>query len=154
MSSHLVKTIMFTDVVSIHPSSTVEEGLTKLKEHGLRSIPVIDDSGSFLGMFSCGEVLEHLVPLVGFFGESLDFAVGMAPDLAKRLKEFYPLKIEQFTEKNVYHVKPGTHTWESLRALAKHGSPLPVVDHENGNKFIGLVSEQSALETLISMCEK
>lgn len=138
-------------VVTIGPDDTVETAMKLLKENGIRDIPVIDENGAFIGIFSSKEILEHLVPLVGFLGESLDFAVGVAPDLADRLKEFFPLKVEQFTEKNIYHIKPKTHTWEALRSLVKYGSPLPVVDDKNGHKFIGLISEQTAVESLLAL---
>lgn len=154
MPETMMKMIMFSDVISVSPNDTVEHGMSLLKKHGLRVLPVVDENETFLGMFSSREVLEHLVPLAGFLGESLGFAVGAAPDLAEKLKDFYPLKIEKFMETSVAHVKPNTHTWEALRSIVKHGSPLPVVDHENNNKLLGLVSEQSAVETLVSLCQK
>lgn len=149
MSDTLKSEIMFTDVVTIHPSKTLEEGLSLLREKNLRCIPVVDDEKTFLGMFSAHEVIEHLVPIAGFLGESLGFAIGAGPDLAEKLTKFFPHKIEEFADKKVHHIKPDTPTWEDLRALVKYGSPLPVVDDENGHKFIGLISEQSALHALL-----
>lgn len=149
MGDRPIDHMIIENPITLHPEDSVEHGMKMLKKHGIRTIPVVNDDGVFLGMFSSQEIIEHLVPLAGFLGESLEFAVGAAPDLAERLREFQPLKVEQFTEKNIYHIKPTTHTWEALRSLVKYGSPLPIVDDKDGHKFIGLISEQKAVESLL-----
>lgn len=150
MSHSFLQKMMFTDPVTLHPADTVEKGLTLLKDNRLRVLPVVDSDGKFVGMFGIQEILEHVVPLAGVYSESIGFAVGAAPDIAERLRSFYDDKAEGFTERNIYKIKPGTHTWEVLRALVKYGSPLPVVEHETG-RFMGLISEQSAMEALITL---
>jgi CBS-domain-containing membrane protein len=150
MPDTLLNRIIIKDVISVKPTDTVEKGLNVLNEHRLRCLPVLTDDGDYVGMFGTDELIKHLVPLVGLYGESLGFAVGAAPDLAKKLDEFFPLKIQEFTDTTHYTIKAGTHTWEALRALAKHGSPLPVLDGSS-KRFLGLVSEQSAIKTLLEI---
>lgn len=150
MPHSFLEKMMFTDAVTLLPTDSVEKGLALLEENRLRVLPVVDSDGKFLGMFGIQEILEHVVPLAGIYSESIGFAVGAAPDIAERLRSFYDDKAEGYTERNIYKIKPGTHTWEVLRALVKYGSPLPVVDHDTG-LFMGLISEQSAMQALISL---
>ncbi len=150
MHGQFLSKIMFTGVVTLKPDDTVERGLELLKKNNLRVLPVVGQDGVFIGMFGIQEIFEHVVPLAGIYAESLGFAVGAAPDIAARLREFFPLRAEEFTERNVFRLKPETHTWEALRALVKYGSPLAVVEQDTG-RFVGLISEQSAMEALLSI---
>lgn len=150
MTETLHKEILLEDVISLSSDSTVGEAFKVLRDNNLRCAPVLDGNGDFLGMFSVHEIIAHLVPLAGIYGESLSFAVGSTPDVAKKLKSFSSLPVLDFTDKGVYRLQEDVHTWEALRALTKYGSPLPVVEN-GGNKFQGLISEQSATQFLLDI---
>jgi CBS-domain-containing membrane protein len=149
MPNKPIQHMVVEDVVVLKPEDTVEKAMNLLQEHGVRNIPVVNENHEYLGMFSSRNIIEHLVPMVSFLGESIGYAVGAAPDLAERMTEFKPLKVEQFTDKNTYKITPDTHTMEALRALVKYGSPLPVIDE--AGKFVGLISEQKAVESLLTV---
>ena len=79
--------------------------------------------------------------------EHLDFARGAKPDIAKRINQIKSKTVESAMEQDPFTISPDLSVWEGILKLTKHGSPLPVV--ENGtNKFLGLLTEQSAISEL------
>ena len=132
------------------PDQKVEDALKFLDEKGIRVAPVLDENGVLLGMFSTHELIKSLVPLHALDGSlpTLHFAHGAAPVIAKRMRKTFPDLVKDHYERSVVSVDTDVNTWECLRILTKYGSPLAVVEPKT-NKLIGLITEQSAMETLI-----
>lgn len=141
-----------TEVVTVSCDATVEQALHLLDDRGLRSAPVVDENNVFCGMFSNNEIIKTLVPSYitdGF--ASLDFAAGASPVLAKRLRNMFPSRVgDHVSAEDCVKITDPTRTWEALRMLAKHGSPLPVVDRHDG-KLLGLLTEQAAVQALLGI---
>ena len=49
------------DVAFIYESSTIRQGLTKMRTHGYSPIPVLDDEGRYVGSVSDSDFLWHLI---------------------------------------------------------------------------------------------
>ncbi|MBQ3082113.1 MAG: CBS domain-containing protein [Clostridia bacterium] len=49
------------DVAFIYESSTIRQGLTKMRTHGYSAIPVLDDEGRYVGSVSDSDFLWHLI---------------------------------------------------------------------------------------------
>ena len=130
----------------------MEEALRLLDEKKVRAVPVLDDNNIFKGLFSTHEVIKSLVPSYLVDGHlSLDFARGASSVLASRIRKFYPTRVgDHVSTSDVIKITTNTHTWEALRMLTRHGSPLPIVNEATG-EFEGLVSEQSSIQALLQM---
>jgi CBS domain-containing protein len=140
-----------TNVITVSDDDTVEQALRLLDEKQVRAVPVVDKDGVFKGIFSTHEVIKSLVPSYMVAGmQTLDFAAGASSSLAARLRELYPSRVgDHVSPDDVVKIMDNTHTWEALRILSKHGSPIPAVN-KTGH-LIGLISEQSAIEALLKM---
>lgn len=141
---------LIKNVVSVRPDQTVGEAMRLFEERHFHSVPVVGDDGTLAGLFSLRTVLMKLLPIAASLGdgiETLDFAVGASPGIAKRLRKLMPLKMSEVMEKNPVTLHPDTLTWEAIRIMAKHGSPIPIVE-EKTNRFIGMISSQSMMENL------
>ena len=141
---------MIKDVLTVTPDTTVHDALAIFEKNDIRSVPVVSKDGNLLGLFGLKHVLLSLLPKsVTMEGglTKLDFVVGAAPGIAKRLGKIQSEPIENFMEKNPDVLQEDTPTWEALRVIALYGSPIPIVK-ENSGEFIGMISRQSLLKQL------
>lgn len=50
-----------TTVAYLNKTNTIRQGLDKMRTHGYTAIPVIDDSGEYIGTVSEGDFLWHIL---------------------------------------------------------------------------------------------
>jgi CBS domain-containing protein len=55
-----VSDVMTRDPVTIEDTMDVEHGLERMRKHGIRRLPVVDRSGSLVGILTLDDVLELL----------------------------------------------------------------------------------------------
>lgn len=140
---------MITKVVSLTPDQTVEEATALLKKKVIRAAPVLDGEGRLLGMFSFRYILSNLLPVSVTMDDglqNLDFVIGAAPGIAKRLRRLKPQTVGEVLDRKTVVLSPHVPIWEAIRLLVRYGSPLPVIDADG--VFLGLVTEQSAIEEM------
>ncbi len=140
------------DPLVVSPDETVDTALRRIEARNVRTAPVVDGSGRIVGLFGLHCLMAHLLPLAARMEdglEDLDFIVDGAPLAAKRLRQIglSPVREHMDTDMAGRLLHPDTEILEVIRTLARHGSPLPVVERETG-RFVGLVSEQSCLRRL------
>jgi CBS domain-containing protein len=59
----LVREAMTTEVVTVRPDATLHEAARLLSQHGISSMPVVDEAGQLVGVLSEADVVrESLVP--------------------------------------------------------------------------------------------
>lgn len=140
------------NVFTISEDASVEEALRALNEHGHRAAPVIDDNGIFKGMFSTHEVIKSLLPSYLMGSEmNLDFALGLSPHFAAKLREIFPSKVKNHVSLHTdFKLESTAPSLEALRILTKYGSPIPLVDGDTG-QLKGLISDQSAIAGLLAV---
>lgn len=141
---------MIKEVLTLKPDNTVAEAMNIYKEQNIRSLPVVDDNGNLVGLMGLRHVLQNLLPKSVTMEDGvqrLDFLMGAAPGIAKRLRKTLPLKVEEVMDKNPMVLEGDTSTWEAVRVMALHGSPISIVEPESG-KFIGMISRQTLLGEL------
>lgn len=141
---------MIDKVVSLTPDQTVEEAMALLEEKKIRTAPVLDKDDILLGMFGFESLLKEMLPVSARMPEGLerlDFVRGAKPDIARRLRSLKTQTIDNAMNREPVVLRPELSVWEGIRKLAKHGSPLPVVEKAT-NKFMGIVTEQSAIAEL------
>lgn len=147
---------MINEVLTLKPNQTVAEAMAIYKKENIRSLPVVDDNGKLVGLMGLRHVLLNLLPKSVTMDDGvrrLDFIMDAAPGIAKRLKKTLPLKVEDIMDKNPTVLERDTSLWEAVRVMAKHGSPLSIVDAETGN-FAGMVSRQTLLTEMEHLIEE
>ncbi len=150
---------MITEVITAKPDETVETVLARLSKYSLRCVPVVDNEGVLVGLFCLNKVLENLLPVAVTMPDGLqrlNFVVGAAPGIAKRLNKLKAKNISEVMDEDMYVVHPTTQSWEAIRLMVRYGSPIPVVEKDTG-KLCGLISEQSSileLDQVIGQLEK
>lgn len=139
------------NIITANVDDTVEQVLKLIHEKQIRAVPVLDNDDVFKGLFSTHELIKSLVPSYMADGmPTLDFAAGASSQLSSTLHKLFPKRVGDYVSaEDCFCITNKTHTWEALRMLTKHGSPLPAIN-ANGN-LIGLISEQSAIEALLEM---
>ena len=141
---------VITDVLTLKPEQTVREAMDIFTERNIRSLPVIDNDGKFVGMFGLRHILLDLLPKSVSMQdglENLDFIQGSTPGVAKRLRKLYPQLVSEHMEKEPITIDESTALWEAVRIMAKYGSPIALIEQES-NKFVGLISRQTLLRRL------
>lgn len=154
---------MFTDFVSVTPDDTVGHALELLEEHGIRSIPVLDSEGGFLGFFHFRRLLAQLLPLSGemdLLGSpargglidrnlKLTSIIGSSAELncGDRLTALLSVRLGDVTDTDFAVAHPDTPLLETIRLLIKYRGPLPVVN-KGEKKLIALVTVQSMMQAL------
>ncbi len=141
---------MVDKVVSLTPDQTVEEAMAVLETRQIRTAPVLDENNIFLGMFGYESLLKQMLPVSVRMPsglERLGFVRGAKPDIARRLRALREKPVTEAMNRDPMVLSPDLSVWEGIRKLAKHGSPLSVVEKDT-NRFLGIVTEQSAIAEL------
>jgi CBS domain-containing protein len=56
----LISDVMSTDLVTAQEQDTIEAGLKKMREHGVRRLPIVDEAGALVGILTLDDVLQCL----------------------------------------------------------------------------------------------
>ena len=56
----LVSDVMSTDLITAREQDTIETGLTRMHEHGVRRLPIVDGAGALVGILTLDDVLRYL----------------------------------------------------------------------------------------------
>ena len=156
-------TAMFMKYYSASPDDTVGDALKLLKEHGIRSVPVLDDEGNLMGFFHFRRLLAQLLPLSGetdwmgpathrgLIDRDIKFTsiIGSSAELrtGDHLHTMLSLRLREVTDTDFETVHPDTPLLETIRILIKYRGPLPVVN-KGEKKLIALVTVQSMMQAL------
>jgi len=147
---------MIKEVLTLKPDQTVAEAMAIYKKENIRSLPVVDDNGKLVGLMGLKDVLLNLLPKSVTMNDGvrrLDFIMDAAPGIAKRLKKTLPMKVSEIMDKNPTALERDTSTWEAVRVMALHGSPLSIVDPKTGD-FLGMISRQTLLGQMEIMVDE
>jgi len=140
--------------LKLSPDMKVEKALAQLKKKNVEAAIVVDENDIVQGTFSIQVLMKNLLPVSVAMsdGIQLDVTVRAAPGIAKRLKKVYPLTVGELMDRKFNAVYPETPIWEGINYLVNGVSPLVVVEGDN-NKFLGMITNASALEELQRMQE-
>lgn len=136
-------------------SATFDEALAVVEGHNIRSAPVVDTEGQFLGLFGGRSTFKALLPVsVTMEGglNNIDFFLGASAGIAKKLKKIGTHPILEYLDQKAEVGYPDMPIVEAMRLMIKQGSPLVIVDRETG-VFKGIVSEQSIMTSIRHMQE-
>lgn len=137
--------------VYVRPDNTVEQALKEIKKAKVTAAAVLDESGTFHGIFSMKILLANLIPVSVAIsgGVQLDIKLPAAPGVAKRLNNIKALAVSEIMDRKPVSVTPDAPVWEGVSLLTKHGNPLSVIDDKG--KFHGLITYESLVDDLSNM---
>lgn len=147
------KSIMSTDIVTVQPTDTVAEVLMLMCREQIHNIPVLDDAGDFVGLFSLRRVTHALLPRAAQLDqERLFMGLNFMPDdddeLLQRLIELGQKPVSELLEKKkkLRFCGPDTPIPELLKLLYDNPTSLPVlVVHGKHKHLEGMVSNWDVL---------
>ncbi len=145
-----IENALFTDVISVKPDDTVKVALILMDKHSVRAVPVVDENGDYIGMFSTHQLMKKLLPQIAVTDDSLptlDFIQKAAPQIAQRLRELEPQKMGDLVDTQIPPITVEIPHTEAMMRLVRYGSPVPVV-YKGTKRFHGLLTEQSMLSEL------
>ncbi len=146
--------IMTSDLVVVKPTDKVSDALSLMHEHNLHDLPVVDDEGSFVGMFGRRRFVQALLPMAARdkYGLSdLSFLPDREKELNKHLKRVGDDPVSKYLEKKKYltFCKPNTPFPKLLHMLCESSSSMPVVVIKGKEKkVVGMVSTWDVLDKL------
>ena len=150
------KAIMSTDVAVLKPDDTVATALQMMRDRQVHNLPVLDDDGYFIGLFSLRRFSRELLPKAAKLDEhSLQMHINFMPDSAdqlhQRLIKLGKQPVSELLEKQskLRFCKPETPLPELLVLLSENPTSLPVVVIEGEKKKLaGMVSNWDVLARL------
>ena len=150
--------IMKSGLFTLKPTDTVADALSLMHREHVRNLPVVDDSGMFIGLFGVRRLSHLLLPkaalsLGAYSVSNLRFLPDEIMQMDDRWHEIANQPVENFLEKKkkLLFCTPETAFPELLKLLDESkDSSLPVIIVEGETrKLVGMVSSWDVLEGII-----
>jgi len=141
---------MLKKPLTVSPKDTVGQGMERLLKEGIRSMPVVDEHGDYIGMFHFRQVLKQLLPksvLAEGGVDDLDFLCGTDQQVVDKLAEVYEMNISDVVDTERPVLREDEVFWVAVHMIYKHDAPMAVLK-AGTRKLIGIVSKQSLIEDL------
>lgn len=134
---------------TLKPDQSVEEAISLLEKKKLRNAPVIEEDGTLAGFFSIRHLMKNMLPVSVQIDNGLQMTVpvSMAPGMDKRLETLKKEPVSALMERKMKTITLDTPLWEVVRLLIEERRSLPVLEEKTG-RFLGIVTEQSVLQSL------
>jgi len=152
------KNIMTSRVITVHPADKVSDALLLMHKHHVRNLPVVDESGEFVGLFGVRRLGRLLLPkaaseLGRYSLTDLSFMPENPGEMMEHMHEIARKPVADYLEKekNLLFCKPDTPVPELLKLLEESKDtslPVIVITHK-GKKLVGLVSVWDVLEWIV-----
>lgn len=152
------KSIMTSGLFTLKPSDTVAHAMSLMHEHHVRNLPVVDEAGSFIGLFGLRRLSHLLLPkaamnLGKYSISSLHFLPDEVVQMEDRWHKIADQPVENFLEKKkkLLFCSPET-SFPGLLALLDESqdTSLPVIVVKGkSKKLVGMVSTWDVLEGII-----
>ena len=143
--------VMLKNPRTIGTDDTVPDAVKLMKEYGIRSLPVVDSKGRFIGVFTTAHLIKLLLPAVATVEHglsNLSFVHDPTSYIQRRYKEITTHRVGDFIDvEDVPVAHPDTSLTEAMLLLYRHHTHITVVDPEN-RAVVGVVTVNSVLETL------
>jgi CBS domain-containing protein len=152
------KNLMTFRVVTVLPSDKVSHALMLMHKNHVRNLPVVDESGEFVGLFGIRRLSRMLLPKaasnlgrysltdISFMPENLD-------EIINDLRKFANKPVSDFLEKEkkLQFCTPDTPVPEVLKLLddSKDTSLPVIIVTGKEKKLVGLVSAWDVFEWIV-----
>jgi CBS domain-containing protein len=147
-----VRDIMDADPVTVSPDDSVETVVSRMREHELPGLPVVNDGGRCVGIVTEADLVIvddegrdlHLPHYIELFGG----VVFLEPlrHFESRLRKAVASTVADLMTRDPVTIDPDTDVREAGRVIAEQGhNRLPVVEH---GRLVGVVTRVDVLEAL------
>ena len=136
----------------LKPTDTIRDAAACIMDNRYRNLPIVDDTGRFLGLFNINCLLRLVLPRAALMEEGLEnvkFIQDSLKDLHERFRkvEGEPVSICLQTETTM--VSPDMPLVETLLILYRTKSSIPVVEPGTG-RLLGMISYWDAGNSILS----
>lgn len=152
------ESIMTSRVITLRPDDRVVDALRTMHQKHIRNLPVVDENGSFVGLFGVRRLSRLLLPqaardLDRYSISDLGFLPDEVDQLAERWREIASRPVSEFLEKEkrLLFCTPETSLPQLLELLDKSkDSSLPVIVVKGKTRQLaGMVSAWDVLEGFV-----
>lgn len=120
-------------LVTLRPDAKVVDAVARMLKDNISGAPVIDSQGNYLGVFSEKSCMNALTEVAVHAGQ-----VGLHVPC-----------VREFMTTSLITLSPDLDVFDAIdQILARHISGAPVLD--NAGRFLGIFSEKTAMQVLIS----
>lgn len=141
------KDIMTTDVITVKPSTTIEELSKKLMKHNISGLPVVNDTGDLIGIVTENDLISqnkrlHIPTVMRLFDA---FIVLESPGkIEKEMKKMTATTVDDICSKKVITVAEDTSVEEIATIMSeKKVHLIPVVQ---GKKILGIIGKMDLIK--------
>ncbi len=141
------KDIMTTDVITVKPSTTIEELSKKLMEHNISGLPVVNDAGDLIGIVTENDLISqnkrlHIPTVMRLFDA---FIVLESPGkIEKEMKKMTATTVDDICSKKVITATEDTSAEEIATIMSeKKVHLIPVVQ---GKKILGIIGKMDMIK--------
>jgi len=127
---------------TLKDSDLISDATRLLLEHKHSALPVVDEHGRYLGIFSTHRMFSLLLPravLIEGGVSDLAFVSGPMKMLVDRMLEHGGRRIDEVLVADTPVVHPDTPLLEAVLLLYRNGNDIPVVDREDG-RYLGMIA--------------
>ncbi len=146
-----VKEIMTKDVITLKPDVNAKEALEILFKRQISGLPVIDEEGKLIGMFTEKDILTYTLP--SYIEKVGRFIYEENPkSTRKKLADLSNINVSQIMRKDVVTVSEDTTLCEVARMmLTKKARRIPVLN--NSGKISGIIARGDIVRALVKEAE-
>ncbi len=144
--------------IVLRPDDTVSKAFQLMRKKGMRFLPVVEENGQYVGVFTSPTLIRLMLPravTLGLGSKNSNQVIGL---------NFYNLDKDSFTEslqevkndlvknhlsdpKNIPVTAPNTPIMEGILLLHKYKRHVILVDPDS-NQFVGVLSINAALRNI------
>ncbi len=148
----LVKDLMTTEVVTVKPSTHVSEVADLMHTQGFAGVPVVDETGTVLGLITERELFSEdsklYLPAYVKILQETHFVIGGHKELPYVAGQLTRTNALDIMNRDVFFAQPDMAVEELAEAFAKYNqNPIPVADQTN--KLLGIVSRSDLIKLLV-----
>ena len=144
--------VMLTEPRTVSPKDTVPDAMELMHKFGMRNIPVVDDDGIFLGVFSIMNVIKLLLPKAATIEGGLDdlsYVHDTLDDVRGRLEEIRSHAVGDYiVSEGIGVASPDTSIMEAMLLLYQTRTHVTVVD-PGTKKVKGVVTANTLLKSVL-----
>ena len=147
-----VRSVMTTDVLSFTTADGVEEAMTLLVDHGVDAAPVVDSSGTVVGMLSASDLIVeesrfHFPTVISLLGANLELPSSKKRFEAEITKAFGST-VGEVMSNGAHTIGPDSTVEDAATVMhTRDVSRLPVVDDEG--RLVGIISRGDILRAIV-----
>lgn len=137
-----IKDIMITDVHSLSPDLSVKAAFYTLLSKHISGLPVIENSGKLIGMFTEKDVLSYILP--SYVEQVGKFTYGETPKaVINKLIGLDKVKVRDIMRKEVVTISEDASLAEAARViLTQKARRIPVIKE---GRVVGIIAREDIL---------